>query len=277
METRNHEELMMGYLYDELTTDEKEKFEERLSANLELMKELNELKATRSQISLKDKELVDPFMFSSGGSGSVWMATKIIGNGILKPAIGLAASISLLLILGYATNLSISTEYGYLSLSFGKTEKVEIQDQYVTKVQFNKLLRQMDESNSQYSNQFTGFKSNVDMQFASLSAQSNKSGLQEVQKLSSDNARHLSDLASRLQNDNLLFLEKYIAQSNTNQQRLIEGMLVDFSDYLKDQREEDLRSIEYSLQILQQNQELSTQETNQVLASIISKVNSQNN
>lgn len=277
METRNHEELMMGYLYDELTTDEKEIFEEELSANPDLMKELNELKATRSQISLKDKELVDPFMFSSNGSGSVWMAARIIGNGILKPAIGLAASISLLLLLGYATNLSVSTENGYLSLSFGKNEKTEVQDQYITKVQFSELLRQMDESNNQYSNQFTGFKDNVDMQFASLSAQSNISGLQEVQKLSSDNARHLSDLASRLQNDNLLFLEKYIAQSNTNQQRLIEGMLVDFSDYLKDQREEDLRSIEYSLQILQQNQELSTQETNQVLASIISKVNSQNN
>jgi len=274
METRNNEELMMGYLYDELTSDEKINFEERLAANPKLLLELNELKGTRKQIALKDEELVDPFMFSASGSGSVWMAARIIGTGILKPAMGLAASIALVILLGYFTDLSLSTKNGYLSLSFGK-ESSGMQDHYATKAQFDQLLSQMSTSKNQFTSRLTGIENNVDWRFTNLPTQPNK--YEEISRISADNAKQLSSLALSLQTDNLNFLDKYMTQSNSNQQRLIEGMLIDFSNYLEDQREEDLRSIEFSLKTLKQNQEISTQETNQVLASIISKVNNQNN
>jgi len=276
METRSYQELMMDYLYDELSADDKVKFENKLANDPALLQEFNELKGTRNQIGITDKELVDPFMFTTGGSGSVWMATRIIGNGILKPAIALAASISLVVLLGYFTNLSISTKDGYLSVSFGKTVQVQELngDNYITKTQFNDLVNEVYDSRTSFSTRLAGVEDNVDMQFASLS---NKSNQQEFQHLNSQNAKQLTGLATQLQKDNLKFLEQYMALSNTNQQRLIEGMLLDFSEYLEQQREEDLRSIQYSLNILKENQKLTIQETNQVLATIINKVNTQNN
>lgn len=273
METRSDQELMMEYLYGEMSADEKEKFEKLLSKNSTLQQELNELQGTRNQISISDKELVDPFMFSTGGSGSVWMATRIIGNGILKPAIGLAASISLVLLLGYFTNTSISTEDGYLSVSFGKSaQENSYKDQYITQAQFDVLIDQMNDSRSNFSSRLNGVENSVDTRFASFLTDD-----ESIKQSNTQNTQQLTNFAIQLQQDNLNFLEQYMAQSNTNQQRLIEGLLVEFSEFLEEQREEDLRSIQYSLKTLKDNQELTTQETNLVLATILNKVNTQNN
>jgi hypothetical protein len=72
-------------------------------------------------------------------------------------------------------------------------------------------------------------------------------------------------------------MEQYFQTSNANQEQMIESMLVDFSVFLREQREEDLRNIQLSLSVLKNDQEIQIQETNEVLASIINTVNSQNN
>ena len=274
METRSDQELMMEYLYGELSTEERTKFENELSKNPDLQQELNELQRTRDQIAMTDKELVDPFMFATGGSGSVWMATRIITNGILKPAIGLAATISVVLLLGYFTNTSISTKEGYLSVSFGKSlDQSAVNDQYITKAQFDEVMGKISDTELNFTSRLNGVESSVDMRLTNMSSASNAKDSQT----NTQGAEQLTNFASQLQRDNLSFLEQYMAQSNTNQQRLIESMLIDFSEILQEQREEDLRGIQYSLETLNDNQELAAQETNQVLASIINKVNTQNN
>jgi hypothetical protein len=269
METRTDKELLMEYLYDELSTEERDAFEVRLAGDAGLRKELSDLRNIRLQIELDDEEVVDPFVFSSGGSNSVWLTSRIIGNAVLKPLIGLAAGICLIITLGYLTKAHVSTQDGYLSISFGKTEQPLPAEEFITKAQFEKLVSEFDRSKKNADVQLARLSESMDTRLAGFSESSRED--KEV------NVKPLSELALQLQKDNLQFLERYMAQSTVNQERMIENMLVDFSDFLREQRQEDLRNIQYSLKTLKENQELTELETNQVLASILTKVNTQNN
>ena len=61
------------------------------------------------------------------------------------------------------------------------------------------------------------------------------------------------------------------------QQDYFQAVLTEFSDYMENQREEDLRLIRRSLINLQESQEAQKAETDQILANIITTVNNQNN
>lgn len=268
METNGMKEKLMDYLYGELSPEEQVAFENNLNAHPELLQELNELRNTRSQMAMKDKEVLDPFLVGQGGN-SMWVTARVFSNVLLKPAMGLAAAISLVLLIGYVTSLDISTQDGYLNVSFGKQQQPDM-TQYVSKAEFVRLMDEVQSKESTYETRLASMErdvQSVDTRVASIKEPG--STMNESQQLSS--------LALQLQKDNLRFLEQYMAQTATSQERLIEGMLRDFSSYLEEQREQDLRNIQYSLQTLKANQEQSMLETNEVLASIITKVSNQNN
>ncbi len=276
METKDNRELLMGYLYGEMSTDEKKKFEDILTTHPDLREELDTFKNIRTNISIKDEEVVDPFMYAGSRSVSLGSTARIVSKVILRPAIGLAASISLFLLIGYFTGLKISTEKGYLSVSFGQS----VQDEdYVSPDRFEKLEKEFTNYRSSMGNQFTDFRETVEVKFASLPEEefTNQKENEIYNRITSQNSEQLYSLVSRLQKDNLRFMEQYFQTSNANQGQMIESMLVDFSVFLREQREEDLRKIQLSLSVLKNDQEIQILETKEVLASIINTVNSQNN
>jgi hypothetical protein len=65
--------------------------------------------------------------------------------------------------------------------------------------------------------------------------------------------------------------------SSSQQQDYFQAVLTEFSDHLENQREEDLRLIRRSLIDLQESQQTQKQETDQILASILTTVNNPNN
>lgn len=80
-----------------------------------------------------------------------------------------------------------------------------------------------------------------------------------------------------MQNNNRDLVNEYIRQASAQQQSYIQNLIVNFSDYLQKQRTQDLEKIRTSLVTLKQSQDQQKMETSQILTSLISTMNSQNN
>jgi hypothetical protein len=71
-------------------------------------------------------------------------------------------------------------------------------------------------------------------------------------------------------------VKDYFQLSTGEQKQYIENILVDFAEYLEQQRNNDLQLVQTQLNSLQQNTDIFKQETEQILTSIISTVGTTN-
>ncbi len=74
---------------------------------------------------------------------------------------------------------------------------------------------------------------------------------------------------SGLQNDNLRLMKDYLKLSSTEQQKYVESLLVDFSKYLQEQRNQDLALFQTRMSSIEKNTNQFKEETEQILTSII--------
>lgn len=86
----------------------------------------------------------------------------------------------------------------------------------------------------------------------------------------------IREFVSGLQTENLQLVKNYFKLSADEQKQYIESMLVDFSKYLQQQRNDDLQLVQTRLNKLEQNTDVFKQETEQILTSIISTVGNKN-
>jgi hypothetical protein len=98
--------------------------------------------------------------------------------------------------------------------------------------------------------------------------------VQQASKASQDDIRRF---AASLQNENQELVKNYFQLTSNEQQKYIEGLLVDFSIYLQQQRNNDLNTLQTRLSSIEQNTTVFKQETEQILASIISSSNTTTN
>ena len=73
-----------------------------------------------------------------------------------------------------------------------------------------------------------------------------------------------------LQNENLKLIKDYFQLSTADQKKYTESLLVDFSQYLKEQRNQDMMLFQSRVSSIEKNTDQFKQETEQLLASIIS-------
>ena len=84
-------------------------------------------------------------------------------------------------------------------------------------------------------------------------------------------------MISEFKDENKDILIGLMASSEKAQRQYINEILADYSLYLEEQRQEDLQVIQASFNSLKDNSEINQIETNQILASLITTVNNQNN
>jgi hypothetical protein len=77
---------------------------------------------------------------------------------------------------------------------------------------------------------------------------------------------------SGIQAQNMNQVKDYFQLTSTEQKKYIENILVDFAQYLQQQRNDDLQLVQTRMQSLEQNTNIFKQETEQILTSIISTV-----
>lgn len=275
MDYKPDKQDLISYLYGEVDDGKREKIDKYLASSKEARRNFEELKnVTNILKELPDKEVLEPYIeFKERENPTPVM--KIFRNSWIKPVLGIAASLILIMLVGYITNTTIRYSGNELKISFGSSEPVvSNQPVYITETELKSYSEELR-------GDFNRKLKNTEEKFQESIASSSGLKENELKRIVEDQqAKHQAQLISLvqdLQDQNLKILAEFIQESNQDQQEYVQTLLVDFTKYLENQRIDDLRLIEASLKDIKQDSELKYQETGQILATIINQVNAQNN
>jgi hypothetical protein len=95
-----------------------------------------------------------------------------------------------------------------------------------------------------------------------------------LKQASTASQEQISSFVSSMADENRQMVKDYFQLSTTEQKTYIENLLVDFADYLQQQRNNDLQLVQMRMNSLEKNTDVFKQETEQILSSIITTVGS---
>lgn len=275
MESKDLNKAIIDYLYGEMDHSEKKEFEKQMDSDPDLMKEIKALESVRGDLSmLEDKEVMEPFSIwghtRTGRVGSMNQRKSIL----LRPITAIAASLVLLMLVGFATNFSLSLNKDGLHISFQKAEETGSQPT-LTELDVKRILSEEIQENN------NGLLASMDASGNATSSRLSKleKSIQETQKLNDQmiTKADLDQFVTDMEDRNSLLLQEYLSQASSQQQAYFKTMLTQFSDYLQDQRVEDLNMIQSELLQLNYTQTQQKLATDEVLAGLITKVNKKQN
>jgi len=279
MGTEDFNKELINYLYDEMSTEERQQFEIAMDNNPELKREFEELKAIRKGLArIQDKEVMEPFFLWGKNNSSSW-TNAFRGRSLLmfRPFIAIAASLALILLVGYLTNFTITFRDQSLFIGFQKKDK-NAEATTFTKEEVAALVnKEIAKNNAYIFTKLSETENTYDTRFAALEKEAEKPGKANVVPADMITQKELDIFLSQVRANNIRILQSYLESSSVQQQDYFQAVLKEFSDYMENQREEDLRLIRRSLVNLQENQQVQKAETDQILANILTTVNNQNN
>jgi len=267
--------VLISYLYGEIDPKEKVELESALEKDANLRKEMNELREAREIIGmLDDKEVIVPELDIREPRGGVSKPFPV------RTILAVAASITLIFIIGYVTGLSFRVSKGEIAISWnhetsGNNELLTREE--MDRIIDNKVRELQSRTNKDLDNRFQGFINEIDTKFTSLQEKNSKEINRLVNQKTQDYHEQLEVIATNLRDQNLKSIADFIDVANQQQKDDVRKMLVDFSSYLNQQRIEDLTTIDNTLKSLKENSDSKFQETGVILASLINTVNTQNN
>jgi hypothetical protein len=273
MSWKPNETDIVDYLYGELAPDILKKFEQYMQQNISFAKEVNDLRLTQGMLpKLADEEVILPVNFTTN-TATERAATS---RKWLYP-LSIAASITAILVVGYFTQFNISYGEGEFRMAFN--EAVPAQEVSLTKDEINAII---DSRVNLASNQWGKEIAEMQTSFTSLLAQSQRITESEINRLAATKTKSEIDdeqilaFISQLKEENLKMMQTFYQASAEDQQKYLRNVLLDFQDYLDNQRQEDLQFIQANMLELKSNSESKQEETDKILASIITTVNNQN-
>ncbi len=274
MNYKPDESTLMAYLYGELDAKEVEKVQEYLDRNPEVLKKLQGLNEVRNVLGYAgDQEVIAPpiFMDSTSHASRFWQ------SGYFKTVTGIAASILFLLVAARLIGPEISYSGGELRISFNRDKQIEkpvgkIVTPSISPLEVQDMINaSLVKNNEQISSEW---ESNNKKLQASLrnSLTNNSEKIDELMKVASQASQEqVRTFVAGLQQDNLQLMKDYMQLSAKDQKIYVESLLVDFSKYLQEQRKQDLVFFQTRMSSIEKNTDQFKQETEQILANIISK------
>lgn len=271
MSWKPEEREIIDYIYGSMTPDEKKNFEDNLKENPELEQEIKELRKTQSLLPfLPDEEVIPPLVFSNADSKSASRKT----TRWLIP-ISIAASIALILVTGYLTQFRMSFNQKGFELGFAN-------EQPEPALAFNQAdIERLIESRmagvkTELTSQLLSLEKGFDSQLANNSANTSKQ-IEDALKRSSkaQNDKQMLAFMSQLKDENEKMIANFYKVSAEEQQKYIRNILLEYNSFLEEQRKDDLQYLQANFVELKTSSEQKQQETEKLLASIISAVNSQ--
>jgi hypothetical protein len=274
MNYRPDEKDWIAYLYGELEGSEKEKFEQYLLENEQARVEVEKYKGLRNLLStVEDKEVIaPPIVFGDAKQRFLWNAPYF------KTIVSIAASLLLIILVGKLTGTQMSVNDNEFKLTFGSpvTEEVQpVQEQQplLTEGQVQEMINSALQNNNSAIE--TSWKQNEQKLTASIrkNLEVNSTKIDQlVRQASNATQDQIRDYVAGLQSQNMQMVKDYFQLTSTEQKSYIENLLVDFADYLQQQRTNDLQVVQTRLNSIEQNTDLFKQETEQILSSIITTV-----
>ena len=196
---------------------------------------------------------------------------------MFKPFIAVAASLVLVLLIGYLTNFTITYQDQSLYIGFNKANNNSNEKSYTQEQVAQLVNAEIAKNNAYIFSKLTETENNIDTRFSALETSQNTKLTPSYIPADVVTKKELDIFLANVRSNNLKVLQTYLQSSSVQQQDYFQAVLTEFSDYMENQREEDLRLIRRSLITLQENQEEQKAETDQMLASILTTVNNQNN
>ena len=260
----------MEYLYGEMSMEERKSMEQLFAQDPKVREEYEALKAVRDQLSsLPDKEVLPPpIMFPSHDQ-------RLKARGI-KTFLGIAATLLLLMVSGWFLGLTMEVERGEFRLTFGSFSKGRESRFSPDLASQNSIQKMIDESlerktqamENDFRKKQLAFQMSLEKNF-----EENNRKMQHLMKVvSSASQEEIQHYVSSVQEQNRKTMENYFQLASKEQKKYVEDLIVDFSMYLQQQRKQDLQVIQTQFNDLQQNTRDLKQETEEVLASIITAV-----
>lgn len=269
------EQEMMAYLYGELDDAERTTIENYLAENAEARAEFERLKSLRSlMFNLKDKEVIAPPLFLGEGRKA-----GLFDIPYIRTVLSIAASLLILMLAARVTGMRIGMKDRELTIGFGSPrEPIQVAHQVqtvpaVTPAQVQEMINaSVAQNNAVMQTNWQATQKELDASI-SHNLEVNSAKIDRLVKESSAASQEqIREFVAGMQTENLKLVKNYFQLSATEQKQYIEGLLVDFSKYLQQQRNDDIQVVQTQLKSLQQNTDLFKQETEQILTSIISTV-----
>jgi hypothetical protein len=269
MSYKPSESEWMNYLYDEMEGADKDRMEQYLAETPGARAELDNFKALQNMLrTVKDKEVIAPPIVMSDERKQ-----RFFDFPYAKTVISIAASLLLLMVAGRLTNTQVSSDNGEVRISFGDRHKAIKQEPGVTKGEIQQMIdQQIAENNKQWE---TGLAEDRKKQDEILSktlaryAKTDPRMDELVTQVANASKEQVQNYVASLQSENMKMMKDYLQLTSTEQKTYMENLLVDFSKYLQQQRNDDLRLLQTKITDVEQNSNLFKAETEQILTSII--------
>jgi hypothetical protein len=272
MNHKPDEGTLIAYLYGELDAAESEKVMEYLNQHPEELISLQKLADVSSVMKqIQDKEVIAPPIFGDTSAKQVhfWQ------SGYFKTMMSIAASFILILVAARLIGPEITYSSGELRISFNDSKKIEQVEQpaqaTLTPVQVQEMINtSLTRNNEVIAAGWEDNQKKINHSIStSFAANSNK--IDELMKVTSQASQdQVRTFVASLQEENLKLMKDYLKLSSTEQKTYVEALLVDFSKYLQEQRKQDFQVFQTRMSSIEKNTDQFKQETEQILASIIS-------
>ena len=270
MSYKPDESALVAYLYGELTGAEKESVERYLAETPEARVELEKLQQVRKLLGeVQDKEVIaPPIGFDNGGSRFALFTPYI------RTILGIAASLVLILVAGRLTGVQINASGQELRISFGEPATQEEPAPPVSATEVRQMINSsLAENNTVLRESWQRSQEALDASIRENLAQNSSRIDKLLSKTSSASKQQISDFAASMQARNMQMIQDYYKLTANEQKQYLEELLVDFSKYLQQQRNDDLMIMQSRMNSIEQNTDIFRQETEQILSSIISNAN----
>jgi len=270
MSYKPDESALVAYLYGELTGAEKESVERYLAETPEARVELEKLQQVRKLLGeVEDKEVIaPPIGFDNGGSRFALFTPYI------RTILGIAASLVLILVAGRLTGVQINASGQELRISFGEPATQEEPAPPVSATEVRQMINSsLAENNTVLRESWQRSQEALDASIRENLAQNSSRIDKLLSKTSSASEQQISDFAASMQARNMQMIQDYYKLTANEQKQYLEELLVDFSKYLQQQRNDDLMIMQSRMNSIEQNTDIFRQETEQILSSIISNAN----
>lgn len=268
MNYKPDEGTLMAYLYGELDAAETEQVEQYLKQHPQVREQLQQLGDVRKLMgTLTDAEVIAPPVFVDHEQRTIpfWRA------GYFKVTMGIAASFLFLLVAARLIGPEITYSNGELHISFKDAPEKTTQEQLLTANEVQQMINsslvknnETIAANWEASNQ--QIQESLQRNLNSNSARIDKL-LTVASQASQDQVR---TFVAGMQEENLKLMRDYFQLSAKDQQTYVENLLVDFTKYLNEQRKQDVMLFQTRINSIEKNTDQFKQETEQILASIIS-------
>lgn len=272
MNYKPDEGTLMAYLYGELDAAASKKVKEYLNEHPDELQFLQQLAGVQDVLKqIQDKEVIAPPVFDNLASkqGHFWQ------SGYFKTMMSIAASFILILVAARLIGPEITYSEGELRISFNGGKQTEVVAQPEQQLLSASQVQEMINTSLTKNNEViaAGWEDNEKKinQTIKSNFASNSRKLDELMKVTSQASQdQVRTFVASLQEENLKLMKDYLQLSSNEQKTYVEALLVDFSKYLQEQRKQDFQVFQTRMSSIEKNTDQFKQETEQILASIIS-------